>query len=216
MQRVILLLMLLVGGRLGAQVGISVGYESMSVPSYEQQFELNDPFLGKGYAVGIDYWLRLKNYRVEFFPELSFAQHRRTDSVLFGNEVKFDFKRYAFSLNTNIYPFDFLGDCDCPTFSKQNTFFKKGFFLQVSPSVARWQNTWEQPAVSTKASSTTFGVGLGAGLDIGLSDFATITPFVRYTRHFGLPMPFFTTDDYDVNLLVAGLRFGARWKRDRR
>jgi len=89
-----------------AQYGVNASYQTFSASNWEGLIQDSD-LLGaapikSGFAVGIDRWFRLKNARVEFFPELNV------------------------------------------------------------PSL-----------------------GLGLGVDIGLSDLLTITPMIRFRRYFG-------------------------------
>lgn len=177
-----------------AQFGITGRYHVNDAPDWIPLDEKNasDPyqFLGDGWSVGIDYWQRLKNYRIEFLPELNYAQFSRKPGAAIPEIKEFSNQVYGFFLNTNVYPFDFAGDCHCPTFSKQGEFLKKGFFLQVSPGMSYWKNevdidTENLPGVgsSFKSSDWSFSIGAGAGLDIGVSDFVTFTPIVN-VRYF--------------------------------
>lgn len=202
---IIFLFVLFVSFQAWAQVGVTVAYAKMVTPSVEKRLLISEPFLGDGFSVGVDYrFLPIKGYRVELLPSLVFTKHNKN---LFTFE--YDYTRYGFSANVNIYPFDFKGDCDCPTFSKQNTFFKKGFFLQLSPNITHWRKHLTQPFLKEKATATSFGIGLGVGLDIGISDFLTLTPFAHYSRDFGVGLPYLNPEDADyVNTFRAGIRVG--------
>ncbi len=197
------------------QIGINVGYLQMQAPDFEQRHQLNENFLGSGISVGLDYWFRLKRKRLEFTPELnytSFSGQYDLDDIV--NE--FDFKQYGLFLNTNIYPLDFANDCDCPTFSKQNDFFKKGFFIQISPSITMLDKTQTKGDEINTQNDLQFGLGLGAGIDIGLLDLLTITPLVRYTHYFEGELPYVPNGEptaFGINNLFAGVRVGIRWKK---
>lgn len=127
-----------------------------------------------GFSIGLDYWFRLRNQRIEFYPEINYA----TLSDDLQGDVDLKFNSYSFYLNTQIYFLDFMGDCDCPTFSKDGTFVDKGLFLLLSPGYS-FQNFEITPQEGTnqKIESSAFSIGAGLGLDIGVSDAVTITPF---------------------------------------
>ncbi len=199
-----------------AQFGIS-GYYSL-VNSQEDAYTLNDEkanITGNGYAVGVDYWFRLKNKRIEFTPEINFSQHNL--QVDFTNVLAGDLKetKYSLFLNTNIYPFDFNTDCDCPTFSKQNDTFKKGFFIQLSPQATYRESSYQD---NLSQDDITFGGALGIGLDIGITKLITVTPIVRYNYHFGINMVDWSDADTPLTVnesnrgtVTVGLRFGVRF-----
>lgn len=174
MKRTILILSLLFATQLSfAQFGITGGYRFNDAPDWQVTVTdgSSQNALGEGYSIGVDYWFRLKNYRVEFLPELNFSR--------FENEVSFyNTNLSAFSLfaNVNIYPFDFLGDCDCPTWSKQGNFFQKGFFVQVSPGVSYLQQAIKTEDTNLESNTTALSLGGAVGFDIGITDIVTFSP----------------------------------------
>lgn len=209
-----LILSLFLTLQIQAQFGLS-GYYSR-INQQEGVYELDgntSGITGTGYAVGLDYWFRLKNKRIEFSPELNYAHHDLNIELtnIGSGAIKGD--AYSLFLNTNIYPFDFNTDCDCPTFSKQNDTFKKGFFIQLSPQVSYHKSSYEE----LEQEGITFGASLGIGLDIGINKMFTISPIVRYNYHFGLEMVDWSDDDIPLSVLpsdrgsiTAGIRFGLR------
>jgi len=62
-------------------------------------------------------------------PEVAIGLNEETDISLFTYA---DFSYFAFNLNIHIYAFDLSGDRKNPTFSKQGSLFKKGFFFTVA------------------------------------------------------------------------------------
>lgn len=176
-----------------AQLGLSGGYSVLNAPVWEnaivEEFGQhgNEDFIGGSTYLAIDYWFRLKNVRIEFLPTLAF---RKFDSPINHTISSAIDNRFAeaqfvgFHFNTNFYPFDFGSDCDCPVWSKDKKIFKKGFFIQLSPGVDYVSQVYNFTAFDTqqqqKAEDTGayFSVGGGIGLDIGLSDFITISPMV--------------------------------------
>lgn len=149
------------------------------------QYSINARYLSKagtdinqqGFQAGLEYYFRLKSNRVEFHPMLSYRRSFEKDLTLgYYSSIDFDF-------NTSIYLFDFEGDCNCPTFSKQGTLVKKGFFFELQPGFG-YQTIFVTESDGGKSSNMVLKLGLAAGLDIGLSDQYTLTPFVSATRTF--------------------------------
>ena len=126
-----------------------------------------------GFLAGIEYHFRLKSNRVEFHPLFGY---RRSFEAGYGSHLT----SFDFDFNTAIYPFDFEGDCNCPTFSKQGTLFKKGFFLEFQPGIG-YQTIYITHLENEHSSNVVFKLGGAAGLDIGLSDQYTLTPFISGT-----------------------------------
>lgn len=171
-----------------SQFGIRANAQFNNTSGWNVRGIEETPLFGDGFSVGVDYWMRLKNVRVEFLPELNYGQYQNSYK---GPTFNFESNNrvYSFFANTSFYFLDFLGDCDCPTWSKQGTFLKKGLFAYVSPGVSylQLQTDFRKPdqdssvpnlIVQEKTGLTTFSLGAGLGLDIGLSDLVTVTPIV--------------------------------------
>jgi hypothetical protein len=206
---------------LHAQFGINASYRFNDATDWQLQrigdTDRNIDILANGPAFGVDYWFRLKNVRIEFLPELNYAQFT-TDEIL-----DFEASYYSFFLNTNFYVFDFKGDCDCPTWSKEGPTLEKGLFLQLSPGVSYMEQAVNDDRTLLESSAFSFSVGAGIGFDIGVSDFFTVTPMVG-ARYF-LPTTWEDLDTLDTeapgftvetnesaNLQFhAGLRLGFRF-----
>lgn len=176
--------LLLIGLGLKAQYGLRLNYISSSAPNWEliqnDNISIISPVVlyQNGYKVGLDYWTRLPQKRVEFYPEIAFSTFK---STAFGPGLEaYGYKGKAISaiLNTNFYLLDFTGDCDCPTFSKKGNLFKKGFFLSTHIG-GQWHTKNSFNSVESSASIAPT-VGAGLGLDIGLTDLITITPYIQY------------------------------------
>lgn len=179
-----------------AQFGLSIGYQANQVDTWaigtdNTQTEIS----GNGYSVGLDYWFRLKNQRIEFLPELNYSVF---SSPALSNGFDFDIDFVSFYFNTNIYLLDLLNDCNCPTFSKQNDFFKKGFFIQVSPGLTL-PNFWYSDDESTQFGELQANIALGLGLDIGLTDILTLTPIIRARYQPGVAWNGTFPDPQDIN-----------------
>lgn len=183
------------------------------------------------FAIGLDYWIPMKAYRIDFAPELNFS--RMSNTIAIGNEAEIieanlDNTWLSFFLNTNIYFLDLEGDCDCPTFSKSGGTFQKGLFLQISPGVTWMNNQAKTVEKESDSQNLAYSLGAGLGLDVGLSDILTLTPFAGFRYYLpaqweGLdilrnpepPIGPTTSDavrneESSVRQFYAGLRLGLR------
>ncbi|MEM9886603.1 MAG: hypothetical protein AAF849_11985 [Bacteroidota bacterium] len=211
-----------------AQIGITAGYTSMEAEDWEfefqQEFGLENQLFASGTRVGVNYWLRLKKVRIEFFPSIEYANYAtQIGDALSVNQTDYDADLLGGFLHTRIYPFDFANDCNCPTFSKQNEAFKKGFFLMLSPGVEALKTTVtrrrgnEVTAFSNSELKASFGGGIG--FDIGVSDFVTLTPIIhtRYTPNVDgdhLMTDKAIGDDFsDVFQFFGGINIGLRFNK---
>lgn len=219
-----------------AQFGITASYRWNDAKDWKLQtlgvLEEQD-ILGNGYSIGIDYWFRLKNYRIEFLPELNystFSNDLNLGLIVGGSAVdptiEINFRNttintYSLFFNTNFYLFDFKGDCDCPTFSKQGKTLQKGFFGQVSPGLSYFQQKFESPEGDFLSNALAVSLGIGIGFDIGITDLVTFTPTVgvRYypsveweaLKDFGNENTFKILDtNSSLTQFFAGARFGIR------
>jgi len=157
-----------------AQVTISGRYVNNNSKAYDINYETVDA-LNQGFAIGLGYWFRLKSKRMEFTPELSYSLLSGSGSAT-GTGINF---------NTNIliYALDFHSDCSaCPTFSKEGGLIKKGFHWILNPSLTYVRTEGSQNVTSPSPTPfsynfTTWRMGAGAGLDIGITNMLTIAPF---------------------------------------
>lgn len=134
-----------------------------------------------GIHASVEYNFRLKQKRIEFRPGLGYR------FTLNGANQDGYFTSIDLDLNTAIYPFDFAGDCHCPTFSKSGDLFKKGFFLEINPGagyqiLSRLRSDPDDPArLPIRSKNIEWKLGGSVGLDIGLSDRLTLTPLLSAT-----------------------------------
>lgn len=123
-----------------------------------------------GFEVGIGYWFRLESKRLEFTPEISYFS------------LSSDISTTGFGINGNIliYPLDFHSDCNaCPTFSKEGGLIKKGFYWLISPGLL--QISHDNPFIQEEErSQLTYRLGVGLGLDLGVTNLITLSPFAMY------------------------------------
>ena len=172
---------LLLTSNIQAQIGIHGAYGVEIIPGVDFQSNLtgeNFEIPGSRLYFGVGYQFKPFNSRIEFFPTLNGAYKK----VTFSNGFGYDNGTLELRGDVNVYLFDLEGDCQCPTFSKQGNFFTKGFFLTVSPNLVGLQSTIETENLKVVSRQLKFGFGFGAGLDLGLSDWITLTPYVRYDQ----------------------------------
>lgn len=176
------------------QIGVQGHYHSLN--SVEEQSATYNSF-----TAGLDYWFRASRVRLEFRPFLGFEtlNSRTTDQ---------SFQGLSFEFQTLFYPMDWFNDCQCPTFGKTNDFVKKGFFFTVAPYIG---TPIAAPAEWESATDIVWGAKAGAGIDIGLSDYVTVSPFARliylhdqFTRPAGV-------DRSGTAAFQVGLILGFRW-----
>jgi hypothetical protein len=143
---------------------------------------LSKAFIGQnGQHVSLEYNFRLKQKRLEFRPGIGYR------STFSGKSGDGQFTSFDLDLGVAIYPFDFAGDCHCPTFSKEGELFKKGFFLEVTPGVGTQKFERVDSRLSDHLpfpiqSKHLLGkIGGSAGLDIGIFRQLTLTPMISAT-----------------------------------
>lgn len=193
---ILLLLLTFIAQSVDAQIGIRAKYLRNGIDNDQANFisEIGsiDDALSTGFGLGVDYWFRLKTTRVEFLPELgiNYSKTSLDDGI-----ASIDYNYIYFNLNTRIYPMDFEGDCDCPTFSNQSTLIKKGFYFELSPGLGYYTSHYnssitspinpEGETITASEDAISYKLGLAVGLDIGVSNLLTINPYVMYNYHFG-------------------------------
>lgn len=230
---IIFFALVFIGQSVSGQIGIRTKYLKNGIDDNQTNFISKvgsiDDALSTGYGLGIDFWVRLKTKRVEFLPELG-INYSQTSFETEITQYSLDYNYLYFNLNTRIYPMDFEGDCDCPTFSNQSTLIKKGFYLELSPGVGYYTSHYDSslPTVSNPEGETntatvdafSYKIGVAVGLDIGLSNLLTINPYAMYNYHFGreydIPVGKLSTliDSNSGNImsqLELGLRFAIRF-----
>ena len=209
-----------------AQFGLNLSYTMPATsPDWDEAILDEDGLQSAGMGVALDYWLRLKNYRVEFLPEIgaSWGEASRRiveDGIVGPVDANARWLQYHLLVNVNIYPFDFEGDCNCPTFGKDGGVFKKGFFVQAGAGISALGTELETYSEQNTSISGLFH--FGAGLDIGAGEYLTLTPWVRY--HFRMEQEWSESESLGLvpalastsTFLTAGLRIGYRWDYKRR
>lgn len=160
------------------QFGMRTSYDINSAREWNSFFSTidgpNTKVFNHSFSFTLDYWLRLPNKRIEFYPNISFRQAK---SNLVQNDVDLSLRQFGLGLLTHFYILDLIGDCDCPTFSKQGNAIKKGFFLIAGTGI-----DYSQKAINQNYSDGNLDLKITAGLgfDLGINDLLTITPFIQY------------------------------------
>lgn len=218
-QTLVAVLLLFLTQGLYSQIGARVLYNTNSYSGWNDFFRNdanllanNDRVFSSSVSVSLDYWFRLRDQRIEFYPYISY--HQASTDLAFAN-VDLGLRQIGGGVNAHFYVLDLLDDCDCPTFSKQGTFLKKGFFLLAGVGAD----------FSTKAVNGDFRDGNfdatfqgGLGLDIGVTDIITLTPILRYKYYPDISWhelaPVFGLEANNVSTsagqLGIGLRVGIR------
>jgi len=227
----IFFIFLLIGPSIHAQVGVIGSYFTQRIPEWETAIVGNtssNRILENGYSVGVDFWMKpLEEWRLELYPEMVFS-NSTSELIIGSNTESLALTTVGFNLNVNIYLLNFKSDCDCPTFSKQESFFEKGLFLQLSPGFHYLNGAYEIDNSFDLQKSTLNDwvpqLGIGLGVDIGLTDFITITPIVKYNRFLNASWDGLLaivdepnnsalgSEESNINRFSAGIHIGIRWQ----
>jgi hypothetical protein len=171
-----------------SQYGVRLKYNQSNYDDWTNGLKTRYPhdqeMFRSGYEVGVDYWFRLKKYRLEFLPEImaGYSVTNYDESQVKNTTLQ----RFGLNFHSQIYALDLEGDCNCPTFSKEGPSINKGFFLHLTPGIEMHKADITMDPISSFAftpSKTTqiLGkIGIGLGLDLGLSDLFTLTPMISY------------------------------------
>ena len=207
---------LLFGLPANGQVGLSGGYLNFKASDWlDAAGERTNKSIASlaGWQVGADYWFRLQQKRVEFTVEANDSSYSES-GLPSGNQL--EIAAYGLQLNTALYPLDFGSDCNCPTWSKSGDVFAKGFFIQLIAGGVYQDKKLVSADFSSEQQDLALKLGAGIGLDIGISDFFTVTPLVRY-EYFpkltweGLATDTVGKDETTGNQIFAGIRLGFRF-----
>ena len=197
------IILLGLGPTVQAQFGLRAGASLYNLTDGQVSYSESGP------QVAVNYWLRLKELRIEFYPEVSYSIFQHSQFA-FPGDVTYKESRIGAAVITRLYPFDLKSDCNCPTFSKQNDFFKKGFFLSLITELQYAQTSDFGHRVEdfptgvpdfASEEQLRVNLGIGGGVDIGISDLLTLSPYLNYIPSFDT-----TSDDrYQNHEIRAGL-----------
>lgn len=186
-------LLLVLFQSINGQFGLRLKYNNNNYEEWQtavgHRFGQDKKLFSPGFEAGIDYWFRLKKRRIEFLPEVSYKMALTNYGT--SELDKLSLSGINFNFHTQIYALDLEGDCNCPTFSKQGPSINKGLFFHFTPGLgyfaAKASVNGDPPTeFKDKASGLVFRAGIGAGMDIGLSDLITVTPVISYYFHSGM------------------------------
>jgi len=187
-----------------AQIAISARYISNSSDAFESLMNTDADFRS-GYEVGVGYWFRLQNKRMEFTPEISYASM---------NSNTIENSSINFNANILIYPLDFHSDCNaCPTFSKDGGLVKKGFYWIISPGLIRLKHN-NASILENERTQMTYRLGAGLGLDIGVTNLLTISPFAMFNLT-GNAFRYDADQDGSLRQIHVGLRSTLRFDKNK-
>ena len=175
-----------------------------------------------GFEYGIDWWLRLKKYRIEWTPEISYAKAESDYVTTGGNHRLYKLEMINFVANNNIYIFD-LKEPDCPRYGLQGDIFKKGFFIQLSPGVTHFIQNFTIEGSQLEAKTTAFKLGFGVGMDVVLWNLISFTPYAKMNFYplvkwdqlretHAEASPHITSGSSSINQIQLGIRIGLRPK----
>ncbi len=200
-----------------SQVGLPAGYVNFKASGWldaaGERTNRSIASLG-GWQAGADYWFRLKQKRVEFTLEANYSSLSEPGLDATGSVLKIN--GFGLQLNAALYPLDFGSDCNCPTWSKNGDAFTKGFFIQFLVGGVFQDKQLRTPDFSSEQQDIAMKLGAGLGLDIGFSEFFTLTPMVRY-EYFpnltweGIASGALGEDKTSGRQVFAGIRLGFRF-----
>lgn len=208
------------------EAGITAGYFFQSIPEWETAAfgtRTNDRLLKSGLAQEIDLKIAgFENYRVEFHLNGGFNNSKTTKELR-----SYKLQQIDIGISTKIYLLSLEADCDCPTFSRDAGILEKGFFVELSPAISAFKGKIEDQAIVSEDTGLSFKMGVGIGLEIGITDFITISPIVKYNRYFNVEWEDLQADiaAFDqspviegnnttaINQLYGGIRLALRLKR---
>lgn len=160
-----------------AQLGLGGGLHYTHLPEWQALIEtargIRAAPPAQGNYVALNYWFRLPAARIEFTPGIRLAhQQFELDPEITPPLTVF---QAALEWPLLFYPLDLHSDCDCPTFSKQGSAWRKGLFVAVVPSLA-WQR-YAPPQETHLPNGTQIvpALALRTGLDLGITDAWTLS-----------------------------------------
>ena len=209
------------------QGGISGTYFTQNLPNWETTifgFRSNEQLLKSGFGQAVDLKIAgFDNYRIQF--HLNVGTNNATTSL---ENRQFKLRKNDISLSGKIFFLSLEADCDCPTFSREAGLLEKGLFAEFITGASFFQaEMGEENTIISEDNGTAFKVGFGLGVEIGINDYVTISPFVRYQRYLnveweGLQEDLFLfdpttvidgTNTTPINQVSAGIRLGLSLQR---
>ncbi|MEZ4907907.1 MAG: hypothetical protein R2771_09795 [Saprospiraceae bacterium] len=170
------------------QLNGQIGIEIIGVDSkFNEWDKLIDDYANEDYNFfdyevggGINYWFRLKEYRVEFTPGFYYLYSKfKYDNPSCSYE--YHYQSLGTEFDINLYPFDFMRrtyEKDCPSFNNRGQWFSKSFFFQFSPGlyVSKMDLSGKDIIDYDMAGKFDFGIGV----DMKLSNHILLAPILKY------------------------------------
>lgn len=188
------------------QGGISGTYFTQSIPEWEAAVlgtRSNEQLLKSGFGQAVDLKIAgFENYRIQF--HLNAGTNKATTSL---ENRQFKLRKNDIGLSGKIFILSLEADCDCPTFSREAGFLEKGLFVEVLAGASFIQSEMtETSTLISEGNEVVFKAGLGLGVEIGITDYVTISPFVRYQHYFNAEWEGLQTDiaAFDQTTVTAG------------
>jgi len=199
-----------------AQLDIVLDYQRPHFTDWDQvltvRYQDETPLFAHVFGAGVAYRYFPFDFRLGFAPEAGVSYRKESRSNSFHTS-DYQWIQSTFYLPLQVFPFDFYGDCNCPTFGRQNDFFKKAIYFKLIPSVSI---NLLQFGDSESVSSTdvSWGVGGGIGMNIAMSELITLAPEFSYHERFGHKWDGFSAAHEQPDALddtaAYGLRFSIR------
>lgn len=162
----------MISNALSAQFAVNYRYHFNNYDTWNSLFT-EDKAFPSDHEIGLSYYYKFPNHRVELHPEVSFGMPQSSNLFVKGWEGSDISQSFiTVGLPIHVYLFDLEDDCDCPTFSKTGPSFIKNISAFIAPRL-RYNL---RKINNTKTNKAVFSLGLGLAYDIGVSDLITITP----------------------------------------
>lgn len=161
------------------QIGLRSAYQLNTFSNWNQYFQSQDLEASRVFETSLqyalDYQFKLKDTRIEFYPYVSY--HTASSSLRL-TPSSIELRQFGMGLRSHFYIFDMIGDCECPTFTKQGSILKKGFFLSAGLGADLSSKKIGSAAFDDQNIDIKFSAGLG--LDLGINELLTLTPFASF------------------------------------
>jgi hypothetical protein len=210
-----------------AQIGVGFQYHQSKYETWTDVLKdagnQDSEIFRQSFKLSLDYGFGLRQYRVNFHPELSYKKGVFGDENLIDHDIFAELTQYGFHFRTQAYPLDLLSKkgMQCPSFNRGGDVFTKGWFISFQPELIYSKKELSvSPLISSDndsgESKMIFGFGFGTGIDIGINEYFSITPSVMYSFILGENWPGYAkifnqdafNDPTNVSYVAAGLRLG--------
>ena len=169
------------------QIDLSLNYQRPHFTDWDQvvneRYQDDTHLFSQVFGATVAYRYYPFDFRLGFTPEIgiSFIQEDRA-SVFY--QANYQLMQFQLGVPIQIFPFDFYGDCNCPTFGKQNDFLQKAVYFKFIPAVSfdrlsYGDGTW------IRTTDLSWSIGGAIGLNFAINDRITIAPEFGYHELLG-------------------------------